>query len=174
LKTGKLGLYVTLLLPGVGLHAAPLTREAVLTETLQPYTGPTVHGVDTHTLTGKVMCGYQGWFNVEGDGAERGNIHWTKHRGPLAPGNAKIDLWPDVSELGADERFATGFKFTDGRTAEVFSSFKQTTVLRDRWCVRTALRQRPARPVGAPAQQHRAGALPRGRQSLRPRLRRDV
>ncbi len=117
------------LLLGAAL-AAPLTRETVLAETLQPYTGTCVRGVDTHTLTGKVMCGYQGWFNVEGDGAERGNVHWTKHRGPLAPGNAKIDLWPDVSELGADERFATGFKFADGRTAEVFSSFKQATVLR--------------------------------------------
>ena len=95
-----------------------------------PYTGPSVKGVDTSTLTGKVMCGYQGWFNVEGDGAERGSVHWTKRRGPLAPGNAKIDLWPDVSELTADERFATAFKHADGRAAEVFSSFKQATVLR--------------------------------------------
>lgn len=86
--------------------------------------------VDTGTLTGKVMCGYQGWFNCEGDGAERGWVHWTKGRETLAPGNAKIDLWPEVAELGADERFATGFKHADGRTAEVFSSFKQATVLR--------------------------------------------
>ncbi len=86
--------------------------------------------VDTGTLTGKVMCGYQGWFNCEGDGAERGWIHWTKGKGPLSPDNAKIDLWPDVSELGADERFATGFKHADGRTAEVFSSFKESTVQR--------------------------------------------
>jgi hypothetical protein len=85
---------------------------------------------DTVTLTGKVMCGYQGWFNCEGDGAERGWVHWTKARGPLAPGNAKIDLWPDVSELAPGERFATGFKHADGRTAEVFSSFKKETVLR--------------------------------------------
>ncbi len=86
--------------------------------------------VDTGSLTGKVMCGYQGWFACEGDGAERGWSHWTKGRGPLSPANAKIDLWPDVSELGADERFATGFKHADGRTAEVFSSFKKPTVLR--------------------------------------------
>src|SRR5215210_615852 len=86
--------------------------------------------VDTSTLTGKVMCGYQGWFACEGDGAERGWVHWTKRRGPLGPGNAKIDLWPDVSELGADERFATGFTNAAGRTLEVFSSFKQATVLR--------------------------------------------
>ncbi len=86
--------------------------------------------VDTSTLTGKVMAGYQGWFNVEGDGAERGWVHWTKRRGPLGPGNAKIDLWPDVSELGADERFKTGFTNANGQVAEVFSSHKQVTVLR--------------------------------------------
>jgi hypothetical protein len=85
--------------------------------------------VDRGSLTGKVMCGYQGWFNCEGDGAERGWFHWTKDRGPLEPGNAKIDLWPDVSELGPDERFPTGFRHADGRVAEVFSSFKEATVL---------------------------------------------
>jgi len=110
--------------------AAPLTREDVQAETLKPYSGPIVKGVDTSTLSNKLMCGYQGWFNAEGDGAERGWVHWTKRRGPLAPGNAKIDLWPDVSELGSDERFATGFTNATGRVAEVFSSFKQPTVLR--------------------------------------------
>ncbi len=112
------------------LLAAPPTREAVLAATLVPYTGPSEKGVDTGTLTGKVMCGYQGWFGCEGDGAEVGNQHWTKRGGPLVPGNAKIDLWPDVSELGADERFATGFQLADGKPAEVFSSFRQATVLR--------------------------------------------
>jgi hypothetical protein len=101
------------------LSAVPLTREIVQTETLQPYTGSSVRGVDTSTLSNKVMCGYQGWFNAEGDGAERGWVHWTKRRGQLAPGNAKIDLWPDVSELGADERFATGFTNAVGRAGIV-------------------------------------------------------
>ncbi len=117
-------------LVGVSLFAGPPTREAVLAETLKPYGGPSERGVDASTLTDKVMCGYQGWFNCEGDGADRGWVHWTKGRGPLAPANAKIDLWPDVSELGADERFRTEFTLADGRPAEVFSSFKQATVLR--------------------------------------------
>src|SRR5580658_2257514 len=88
--------------------------------------------VDATTLDGKVMCGYQGWFGAEGDGenAEWKWRHWKKHDGAFADGNAKVDLWPDVSELGPDERFATGFKLADGRAAEVFSSFKQATVLR--------------------------------------------
>jgi hypothetical protein len=110
--------------------APPLTREAVLAETLRPYDGPSVKGIDVSTLTGKVMCGYQGWFAAEGDGAERGWVHWTKKRGPLGPGNAKFDLWPDVSELTPEERFATGFTHPDGKVAEVFSSNKKPTVLR--------------------------------------------
>ncbi len=95
------------------------------------YTGPVVKGVDTKTLTGKVMCGYQGWFGAPGDGRSEDNWrHWTKDQGPLADGNAKVDLWPDVSELEADQRFPTGFKMADGSPAEVFSSFKRTTVLK--------------------------------------------
>jgi hypothetical protein len=110
--------------------AAVVTRESALAETLQPYSGPSERGVDTTTLSNKVMCGYQGWFNVEGDGAERGWVHWTRRSGPLAPGNAKIDVWPDVSELSAEERFKTGFTNAHGQVAEVFSSFKKATVLR--------------------------------------------
>ena len=118
-------------LKGVGQIATPLSLIAALLSLISPLASvAATPRVDTSTLTGKVMCGYQGWFNCEADGAERGWVHWTKGRGALAPANAKIDVWPDVSELGADERFATGFKHADGRTAEVFSSFKEATVLR--------------------------------------------
>ena len=103
--------------------AAPLTREQVIDETMKPYAGPTTRGVDTSTMNHKVMCGYQGWFNCDGDGADRGWIHWT-HKGgrPPGPENVKVDLWPDVSEYGADELYPTDFKFKDGSVAKVFSS----------------------------------------------------
>ena len=109
---------------------AAQTRDAVLAETLAPHTGKVERGVDVGSLTGKIMCGYQGWFNVEGDGAERGWVHWIKGRGPMTDQNVKVDLWPDLKEYGADERFDTGLKHADGRTAQVFSSFKKPTVLR--------------------------------------------
>ncbi len=106
-----------------------LNREQVVAETMAPYTGPTEKGVDRSTLTGKVMCGYQGWFAAEGDGCGRGWYHWSGRRG-FQPGSCKIDLWPDVSELDPDERYATAFKLADGRPAEVFSAFNKKTVLR--------------------------------------------
>lgn len=98
---------------------------------LQKYTGPSERGVDTSTLTGKVMCGYQGWFNAQGDGANRGWVHWTKNgRNLPGPGNINVDLWPDMSELAASERYPTAFKLADGSVAEVFSSYNKPTVLR--------------------------------------------
>ena len=102
---------------------------------LAPYSGPSVSGVDTSTLTGKVMAGYQGWFNCEGDGAGLGWTHWARNKTRLfAPGNVTVDLWPDISELTVGERFTTGFKLADGHPAEVFSSFNRETVLRHfRW-----------------------------------------
>jgi hypothetical protein len=84
--------------------------------------------VANNTMTGKVMTGYQGWFNAEGDGADRGWRHWSGR--PPQPGEVTVDMWPDMTEYGPDERFATGFKHRDGRVAEVFSSYKEKTVLR--------------------------------------------
>jgi len=70
---------------------------------LKPYDGPSVTGADRNTLTGKVMTGYQGWFNCEGDGANLGWTHWARdRRKTFGPGNVTVDLWPDVSECDDD------------------------------------------------------------------------
>ena len=91
--------------------------------------------VDSTTLVGKVMCGYQGWFSCPGDGSGLGWTHWARSsRRPFGPGNATVDLWPDVRELTPEERFSTSFKYTDGRAAEVFSSANEKTIDRHfRW-----------------------------------------
>lgn len=87
------------------------------------------NAVDRSTLDGKVMCGYQGWFNCEGDGADLGWTHWGR-RGVFGPDSVTVDLWPDVSGFSKDELYPTGFKRTDGRTASVFSSRNRKTVVR--------------------------------------------
>ncbi len=95
-----------------------------------PISGAEAPRVDASTLTGKVMCGYQGWFNAEGDGADRGYNHWTRGSGRPAPGKVRVDLWPDLSEFPPDERFPTDLRHADGSVAEVFSSYRRPTVLR--------------------------------------------
>lgn len=98
---------------------------------LQKYTSPTQRGVDPSTLDAKLIVGYQGWFNCQGDGGNRNWVHWTKNgRNPPGPGNINVDLWPDVSELDKSERYPTLFKRADGSAAEVFSSYNKPTVLR--------------------------------------------
>ncbi len=74
---------------------------------------------------GLVMAGYQGWFNAPGDGARRGWHHY-ECRNTFAPGSCTIDFWPDVSEY--EKLYPTDFKFADGSTAYVFSSYDESTV----------------------------------------------
>src|SRR5205807_807055 len=94
---------------GDQLVQGKLTREQIIEQTMKPFAGKSEKGVDRTTLKGKVMCGYQGWHAAEGDDLGRGWYHWTGRNG-FKPGSTNVDLWPDVSELDADERYATAFK----------------------------------------------------------------
>ena len=107
----------------------PVTFAAEQEDVLKPYDGPSVPGADPGTLTGKVMTGYQGWFNCPGDGADLGWTHWGGRRG-FGPGSLTVDLWPDVSEYDDDELYATAFIHADGTAARVFSSHNRKTVVR--------------------------------------------
>lgn len=109
-------------------HAAQPTREAAVA-VLKPYAGATTSGAGSSTLTGKVMVGYQGWFGAPDDGLGLGWRHYGQH-GQFKPGHCKFDLWPDMGELGADEKYATPFRHADGSTAYLFSSCNRKTVLR--------------------------------------------
>jgi hypothetical protein len=89
--------------------------------------------VDRTTMEGKVMAGYQGWFACPGDGAGRGWYHWGRGD-QFGPGQCTIDLWPDMTEHDADERYDTAFTHADGSPAQVFSSLNPKTVSRHfRW-----------------------------------------
>lgn len=104
-----------------------LSREEIVAQ-LAPYDGPSIQGTDVSTLTGKVVTGYQGWFGVPGDGAGRGWVHLGRG-GKFAPGACSIEIWPDLSELPKEDRFPTDFRFADGSVAEMFSSYRRSTVL---------------------------------------------
>jgi len=81
--------------------------------------------VDASTLTGKVLCGYQGWFAAPNDGSHRDFAHWGF--GTLSPGTAAIDFWPDMTEYPQSDRYLSGFTGADGNPAPVFSAFNPAT-----------------------------------------------
>jgi glycoprotein endo-alpha-1,2-mannosidase len=77
------------------------------------------------TYKGLVMAGYQGWFNCEGDGADRGWTHYNKN-GKFEDGSCTVDFWPEMDEYKV--KYKTPLKFANGSQAYVFSSYDERTV----------------------------------------------
>jgi hypothetical protein len=108
---------------------ANLSRSQVIKSTMKPFTGTVASTrVDSSTMDRKVMCGYQGWFTCPNDGSGRGWFHWGK--GVFEPGNCTIDLWPDMTEYGDDEKCPTSFKHADNSPAFVYSAMNSKSVAR--------------------------------------------
>ncbi len=83
--------------------------------------------VDNASLDGKVMFGYQGWFNHPDDDADLGWVHWGNFYEPI---NSTVDMYPDLREYGLNELYDTDLTFPDGTMAPVFSSHNRNTVVR--------------------------------------------
>lgn len=101
---------------------------------LGPYRGPTraagADVVDAATLDGKVLCGYQGWFNTPGDGTNFGFTHWGQGLGRPDGGRFTVDMWPDVAEYDpADLAAVPGLTMPDGSPARLYSAFKRGPAL---------------------------------------------
>jgi hypothetical protein len=104
-----------------------LTMTPVLTAT------PTLSAprVDATTLHGKVIFGYQGWFNCLNDGTNLNTwVHWFHYNAAPTAAELTVDFWPDVSELTKNELCPTEMKLPDGSTAVLFSNYNEQTVLR--------------------------------------------
>ncbi len=91
--------------------------------------------VDASSITDKVICGYQGWFNCAGDGSpldlrfpENGWRHWSQGQAP-APGRQTFELYPAVDEYPWDALYPTDFSpLGSGDPAELFSSFDDQVI----------------------------------------------
>jgi hypothetical protein len=96
---------------------------------LGPYTGPTRADIDATTLDGKVLCGYQGWFNTPGDGTNFGFSHWGERLGRPG-GRFVVDMWPDVTGYDPHDLCEVpGLKMPDGSPARLYSAFRKGPVL---------------------------------------------
>ncbi len=113
-----------------------ILRNELLSFPQRPYQEFTDTSIDltvsntTTSIIGKVLTGYQGWFNSDSDGSNLDWKHYKTASGAFEPGEVTIDFWPDMSEADEDEKYDTPFDFTDGSTATVFSSANEKTVNR--------------------------------------------
>lgn len=114
-------------------YLPPFLAASCLLGAFTSLTAQSKHGPTTlhPSYQGLVMAGYQGWFRAEGDGSGEAWTHYGRG-GKFDHENVTIDFWPDVSEY--DKTYPTSFTLQDGKTAEVFSSFDQsTTELHFKW-----------------------------------------
>jgi hypothetical protein len=82
--------------------------------------------INSSTLNGKLIFGFQGWFSCPGDGNSLGGwVHWFNRKN-----EATVDLLPDVSEFPPDEQCDTGLVDRNNRPVKVFSDQRYETVLR--------------------------------------------
>ncbi len=87
------------------------------------------------SVTGKLICGYQGWFSAYGDGSPVARwFHWSNgtyqsNAGAPAPGALKFEAYPAVDEYNASSLFQTNLGNTaEGNPAKLFSSYKADVI----------------------------------------------
>jgi len=119
---------------GCRIGIRPLPASAALNRAIAQSAAP-AGPVDSTTMRGKLLLGYQGWFGCPDDGSPLGAWeHWFQRGAPASAATLRVDMWPDVSELGPDERCATPLSLPDGLPAQVYSAYSSTTVDRHfRW-----------------------------------------
>ena len=84
--------------------------------------------VDSSTLTGKHLAGYQGWFGTPDDGQNNGWDHWFG--GAPAVANVNFDFWPDTRECFESELAPTAMTMRDGSRARLYSCHNPRTLRR--------------------------------------------
>jgi hypothetical protein len=79
--------------------------------------------VDASTLNGKVLLGYQGWFDCPREGSP-GWSHWLRH----APDQPVVDLYPDLSEFDKADLCAVPGLTIAGKQAYLYSAWNPHVV----------------------------------------------
>ena len=109
---------------------AMLLVDVVTSEPLPP---PPPHSqVDASTLEGKLLFGYQGWFDTPASGAPKeGWTHWSGPNGPNAT-NSTFDLWPCTDELPPRSchptpELTSRAASKKGQALQLFSSYPNST-----------------------------------------------
>jgi len=122
---------ILVLLVSLCSHAAFAQTAGESAAWMQSYSGRSRSDIDSSTIIGKVLCGYQGWFRAPGDPTGGGWFHWSRDRSRISPETVSFEMWPDMSEYSPDEQYTAGsFTYPDGKPATLFSSANPKTVNR--------------------------------------------
>jgi hypothetical protein len=86
--------------------------------------------VDNSSYKGKAMFGYQGWFGHPDDNSPRPNYwHWG-NMDNVSIYNLNVDMYPDLREYCASERYETAYTLPNGEIAPVYSAGNRASVKR--------------------------------------------
>jgi hypothetical protein len=92
---------------------------------------PSAAAVDPSTMEGKVLFGYQGWFNCPSGGSGSW-VHWS--RGVPAVGALTVEMYPDLADFKATDLCAAGSMTIGGKQAYLFASRNPNVVdMHFRW-----------------------------------------
>jgi len=114
------------------LSTSPYTL--VYAHDTQPTSSDPAAASKSKSLTGKLMFGYQGWFDAAESGSPRNTwVHWSS--GTPSSDTVTFDLWPDMAEY--TDTFETAellSRNTDTQPMSLFSSWSaSTTALHFQW-----------------------------------------
>lgn len=108
-----------LALPSGHAHAQGIQRKALVVIRQSAKAGDSV---DSGTLTGKLIMGYQGWFNCPGDGTQVGWWHWFTGPDPT------VDFLPNAADYPTAEQCVTTMLDAAGNPVNLFSDANPATV----------------------------------------------
>src|SRR6202162_5684309 len=114
-----LAAFGSIAIPAGFAHAQAMPRDAHVVRTQFVKTADTV---DPSTLTGKLIMGYQGWFNCPGDGTTVGWWHWFTGIDPT------VDNLPNAADYPVAEQCVTTMLDAGGNPVNLFSDANPATV----------------------------------------------
>ena len=119
LRLLALGAFGFLAIPAGCAHAQGVQRKGRIVKAQFVKTADTV---DASTLTGKLIMGYQGWFNCPGDGTKVGWWHWFSGPDPT------VDFLPNAADYPTAEQCVTSMLDASGNPVNLFSNANPATV----------------------------------------------
>ncbi|KAL9188743.1 hypothetical protein ACHAXT_007121 [Thalassiosira profunda] len=86
--------------------------------------------VSATSITGKILCGYQGWFSYPSDGsAIKKWKHWfTNNRDPSLQ-YLSVDMYPNTDEYDDEDLAESNIRMQDGSFAKFYSAARPGVVL---------------------------------------------